>query len=291
MKDALVLAGGGSRGSYEAGVCLYAAEHTDYKFAIQRGTSTGAINIGGMAQYPSTKFLDAAKYAVSMWREKVTGTKDIWQLKFPAGLPILWSESMGKNDQLWELLTPLIDPEKIRASDVDAAVAAVDVLSGRLEYFPLGDQDTLRVIMASASFPMAFPAVEYEGGWYTDGGVREIAPLSSAISAGADRVLVVTTTDPNMIEPVTREQVKTGAAFGMRILRLMSHEVLHNDVKMCQVYNRLIAAGLEPRKRAVLVEVVSPSEPLGDPLDFDGDMMKRQIDLGYSDAEATLGTR
>ena len=48
-------------------------------------------------------------------------------------------------------------------------------------------------VMASASLPFFFPAVEVDGGWYGDGGIRLTAPLSPAVHLGATRIIAVST--------------------------------------------------------------------------------------------------
>ena len=48
-------------------------------------------------------------------------------------------------------------------------------------------------VMASAALPFFFPAVEVDGGWYGDGGIRLTAPLSPAVHLGARRIIAVST--------------------------------------------------------------------------------------------------
>jgi NTE family protein len=48
-------------------------------------------------------------------------------------------------------------------------------------------------VMASAALPFFFPAVEVEGHWYGDGGIRLTAPLSPAVHLGATRIIAVST--------------------------------------------------------------------------------------------------
>ena len=48
-------------------------------------------------------------------------------------------------------------------------------------------------VMASASLPFFFPAVEVDGSWYGDGGIRLTAPLSPAVHLGASRIIAVST--------------------------------------------------------------------------------------------------
>jgi NTE family protein len=47
--------------------------------------------------------------------------------------------------------------------------------------------------MASSALPFFFPAVEVDGSWYGDGGIRLTAPLLPAIQLGARRIVAVTT--------------------------------------------------------------------------------------------------
>jgi NTE family protein len=48
-------------------------------------------------------------------------------------------------------------------------------------------------VMASAALPFFFPAVEVDGRWYGDGGIRLTAPLSPAVHLGARRIIAVST--------------------------------------------------------------------------------------------------
>ncbi|MGH9373878.1 MAG: patatin-like phospholipase family protein, partial [Vicinamibacterales bacterium] len=48
-------------------------------------------------------------------------------------------------------------------------------------------------VVASSALPFFFPAIEIEGAWYGDGGIRLTAPLSPAVHLGARRILAVST--------------------------------------------------------------------------------------------------
>jgi NTE family protein len=54
---------------------------------------------------------------------------------------------------------------------------------------------TLRTdhVMASAALPFFFPAVEVDGAWYGDGGIRLTSPLSPAVHLGARHVIAIST--------------------------------------------------------------------------------------------------
>ena len=48
-------------------------------------------------------------------------------------------------------------------------------------------------VMASSALPFFFPAIEVDGAWYGDGGIRLTAPLSPAVHLGATRIIAVST--------------------------------------------------------------------------------------------------
>ena len=48
-------------------------------------------------------------------------------------------------------------------------------------------------VMASSALPFFFPAIEVDGAWYGDGGIRLTAPLSPAVHLGARRIIAVST--------------------------------------------------------------------------------------------------
>jgi NTE family protein len=61
--------------------------------------------------------------------------------------------------------------------------------------------------MASAALPFFFPAVEVDGAWYGDGGIRLTAPLSPAVHLGARRIIAVSTRYPRSREEADRPAV------------------------------------------------------------------------------------
>ena len=62
-------------------------------------------------------------------------------------------------------------------------------------------------VLASASLPFLFPAVEVDGGWYGDGGIRLTAPLSPAVHLGARRIIAVSTRYAQSAEEAARPAI------------------------------------------------------------------------------------
>jgi NTE family protein len=62
-------------------------------------------------------------------------------------------------------------------------------------------------VMASAALPFFFPAVEVDGAWYGDGGIRLTAPLSPAVHLGARRIIAISTRYARSREEADRPSV------------------------------------------------------------------------------------
>ena len=130
---------------------------------------------------------------------------------------------------------------------------------------------TVRVdhVMASAALPFFFPAVEVDGAWYGDGGIRLTAPLSPAVHLGANRIIAVSTRYGRTREEADRPAVGgypppaqvAGVLFNAIFLDLLDGDALH-----MQQINELIARLPEGRYnglRHIDLLVLRPSEDLG----------------------------
>ena len=124
-------------------------------------------------------------------------------------------------------------------------------------------------VMASAALPFFFPAIEINGAWYGDGGIRLTAPLSPAIHLGATRILAVTTRYARTREEADRPVITAypppaqvaGVLFNAIFLDLLDGDALH-----LRQINQLIAE-LPPERwdglRPIELFVLRPSEDLG----------------------------
>jgi len=309
---ALVMSGGGSRGSWEAGFLQYLGEILTVGFGFISGTSVGSINAVGLAMFPPDHFSDGTSYVHDLWTDKVTKTSDIWELRKPLGIPALWNPSLGTNTAAEKLLTDVVDIDAIVASGIQLRLPAVDLETGKLQVFDVEDLKRYGIypVLASASFPVAFPPVEIADWWLTDGGVVDMAPLNEAIEAGAEKILVLTTRDPDGVAYKNRKEMGNAIKVAGRVIDIMTQTVLEGDVKVCNATNEVVEArellaealpnlpdGLRDKaqewldshddgKRQIEIAVIGPSKPLGESLDFSGDMMKAQMDQGYEDAKA-----
>lgn len=285
---ALVLAGGGSKGSWQAGVLKALAHHPEYHsgFHYVAGTSVGALNAAAVAMNTKHDFPESIHLLEEIWHSKL----NIWKLKFPPYISGLWSNSLGTNKGLKDLLNVYIDCEQIGRSNVTLNITAVSLQSGKVRRFSGKDPLLLDGLLASSCFPIAFPPQNIEGELYTDGGVRDVAPLSPAIKSGATEIVVVLCSDPNALEhsPLSTDRLNRVYKVAMQVVEIMAAEVLMNDIKKCNAMNAEIEDGGAPGKRRIKLHLYFPQRPLGDSLNFNANLMRSQFAMGYADGMAKL---
>ncbi len=220
----LVLAGGGARGAYEAGVLYYlfvdgpTELREAARFNVLCGTSIGALNVSAAAASVHQPTVGINRLA-ELWRsiklEQVLqlGVSDMMSL--PG-----WILGRTRRDSVFpggpvaKLLNDAIDWDRIHVNLAEGRLSAVSISCTQVPtgktvvfyetrdgrprkfsrdphvrpvYARLGPQHAL----ASAAIPFVFPAVPIDGIPYADGGLRQNTPLSPALRLGSNRLLVV----------------------------------------------------------------------------------------------------
>jgi NTE family protein len=130
---------------------------------------------------------------------------------------------------------------------------------------------SLRVdhVMASSALPFFFPAIEVDGAWYGDGGIRLTAPLSPAVHLGARRIIAISTRYARSRDEADRPAVVgypppaqvAGVLFNAIFLDQLDGDALH-----MQQINQLLARlphGRHDGLRHIDLLVLRPSEDLG----------------------------
>ena len=124
-------------------------------------------------------------------------------------------------------------------------------------------------VMASSALPFFFPAVEVDGSWYGDGGIRLTAPLSPAIHLGATRIIAVTTRYAPSPDEAGRREVNgypPPAQVAGVLLNAIFLDLLDGDAARLQQINALIER-LPPEQRTGLrrieMLILRPSQDLG----------------------------
>ena len=124
-------------------------------------------------------------------------------------------------------------------------------------------------VMASAALPFFFPAIQVDGAWYGDGGIRLTAPLSPAIHLGATRILAVTTRYARTREEADRPVI-TGYPPPAQVAGILFNAIfldqLEDDAMQLRLVNKLIEANEDDKRlglRPIQLLVLRPSEDLG----------------------------
>ena len=213
-KTALILSGGGSRGSFQVGV-LKALKKMNIKIDMIAGTSAGALNgamfVMGKPELAESLWLNtSSKEIFNLDTEMPELIKTIGEnlnideslfgnLSLPPDQFIGYARDIIKEggvtgDGMKHLIEKYIDEDKIRKSHVDFGLVTVQYPSMKgctlmkkdIPYGQIG-----QYIQASAS---CFPFMQYfeiDGEKYIDGGFSDNLPVSMALSENATRIIAV----------------------------------------------------------------------------------------------------
>lgn len=307
-KVGLVLAGGGARAAYQVGVLKAVAEmlppDCPNPFPILSGTSAGAINATTLAIY-AMRFHEGVRRLVYVWQN--FHVDQVFRADAPGVMAngLRWFTAMvaaglGRRNPhalldrtpLRRLLYRTMPFARIQEAIDTGALHALSITasgysSGQSVSFFQGTPSltmwkrarrvgsvaniTLDHLMASSAIPFVFAAVKINREYFGDGSMRQMAPISSALHLGADRVLVVGVRQEDTSATVRGETAEypSIAQIAGHVLNSIFLDSLEADLERLQRINktiRLIPAhhlresGVTLRNVDVLV--ISPSEDL-----------------------------
>ncbi|MDR3200261.1 MAG: patatin family protein [Spirochaetales bacterium] len=181
---ALVLEGGGLRGTFSSGVLRRFVDDKLY-FAYVIGVSMGACNAANyVALQPernrlvNTRYVKDSRYI--SYRRLFSGG-DLF------GMDFIFREIPGR-------LIPF-DFETFLANPMRCVTVVSDCVTGEALYYEkseLGD-DYLEVLKASSSLPFIAKAVPYKGRFLMDGGLADSIPVRRAAAEGWKKIVVILT--------------------------------------------------------------------------------------------------
>ncbi len=229
-KIGLILTGGGARAAYQVGVLKAIAEILPRRarnpFSIISGTSAGAINAVTLA-VNAGNFRQGVQYLLGFWRhaqvDHIYRADPIGVLsntsRWIAGLLLssmgsnrLNRVSLLNNSPLVALLNETMPCDKIQESIDSGHLHALSITASgytseqsvtfyqgakgikpwqRARRLGIPVRIETRHLQASSAIPFLFPAVRLNREYFGDGSMRQIAPISSALHLGAQRVLVI----------------------------------------------------------------------------------------------------
>lgn len=201
MKRALVLAGGGSKGSYELGFIKALYEHGIH-FDIVTGTSIGALNACMIVQKNTIEemedlwdHLDFDHVFASMPDIKGMSEDFMTQKAIAVNFFKGYLENRGADVRpFYEIVRELLDEKALLDSNIDFGLCTVKYPSLKPVYMTKNEmpyENIYKYLLASAACFPAFPMIEIDGEKYLDGGYYDNLPIDLAIRMGADEIIAV----------------------------------------------------------------------------------------------------
>src|SRR5262245_61069889 len=181
MKRSLIMAGGGTKVAFQAGVLQVWLDEAGIEFDHADGASGGVFNL-------------------AMWCQGMSGTEiaDNWRNNRPLRgvqpslnpFVSLFSLDRFRRNTLRD--TWKLDWSKIHGTDREATFNLYNFSKHDQQVVEAADMDEDRLISA-VSLPMWFPPVEIDGSEYVDAVMATDANLEEAIRRGADELWVIWT--------------------------------------------------------------------------------------------------
>ncbi|MCJ7814907.1 MAG: patatin-like phospholipase family protein [Xanthomonadales bacterium] len=292
---ALILPGGGARGSYQVGV-LKAIDEINgggkNPFPVICGTSAGAINAAVLASHAHEFTTGISRlewfwstmecsrvYRTDAWAVLKTGMQWAFSLAL-GGRLIAHPKALLDNRPLREFLDQTIQLEGIEEAIKQSALRGLSITASgytcaaaisffqsapgiqpwnRARRYGRPARISVSHLLASAALPLIFPAERIGNEYFGDGGMRMLAPLSPAIHLGANRLLVISTRDenpdPSPTEPVPYPSL---GEIGGYLLDTIFMDTLNADLNRLNRINRTLdLLGDEQRRASRLKPIAS----------------------------------
>ena len=208
---ALVLSGGGSKGSYQIGVWK-ALKKLHIKFDIVTGTSVGSLNgalITQKSYFRAIKLWKKINLKLLFGENAIDSTNDL-KVMTMYGKEFLKNGGMEVK-KLENLIEKEIRYKKLMKSKINYGLVTfnlttkkpVQITKKEIPKHLIGDY-----LMASASCYPAFKQKNIEGERYIDGGFFDNLPINLAIEMGADEIVAVDLSAPGF-NKTPRKKVPT----------------------------------------------------------------------------------
>ncbi|HYR27765.1 MAG TPA: patatin-like phospholipase family protein [Thermoanaerobaculia bacterium] len=306
---AVMLTGGGARAAYQVGLLKGIARHFPrLRFQIVTGVSAGAINAIYLAAKPGT-LAQKAEQLDRMWCElncnsiyefdwraflpfrSVMASISPKRSRWSETVPRAWVDTQPLRNLLCRILnippgTPSSGIEdNLRSGDLTAlALMTLDYSTGQTVRWVQGrsfdvhegpnrrtaiTKFTIEHVLASAALPFVFPAVQIDGEWHGDGGIRLGAPLSPAVHLGARRIIAMSTGYQRTPEEAARSVISgypPAAQILSQLVNAIFLDAIDEDVTRMERMNEIIRklpAGERDGLKPIDLLVLRPSVDLG----------------------------
>ncbi|MGE3620066.1 MAG: patatin-like phospholipase family protein [Acidimicrobiia bacterium] len=271
---ALILAGGGMKVAFQAGVLQVWLDEAGIEFDLADGASGGTLNLAQWCQGRSgTEIADG-------WRtmRPLRAVQPDW----PSWLALPLSRGLFRLDRFRteDLHRWGLDWERIRTSERPATFNVWNVTRQRLEAIPHREM-TEDLLVAAISLPTWFPPVRVGDDLYVDSVFATDANVEEAIRAGADELWVVWTVSRQgrwRPGPVNQYFSTIEAAANSRLDAVLARIEASNAA--------IAAGGTGEFGRPLRVRLLRAEVPVHYLLAFSGDRLAECVELGVATARA-----
>lgn len=289
---ALVLSGGGDKGSYQASAFITWTKivaQEDLSYDVIAGVSVGSLNGSGLASYAPGNETAAAEWIYGVWQ--ALSTNDVFT-SWPGGILEGLFEQQGifNNTNLIEFFKDKLSDKRIIKK---ISLGTTDMNTARYISYDYNETELtdqyVNHVIASTAMPLAFPALLDGGNTLLDGGVVWKMDVPGAIQRcleivddESDIIMDIIMTAQSHIE--TAEHVREYTTL-QHFIRGMETREFHKAMK---ILNNTVIAHPKVDFRYVLAPSVSLTlNPL--PLDFSKKHLEFCFEVGRKDAEAAVG--
>lgn len=204
---ALVISGGGSKGTFAGGVAQYLLEELGHEYDLLVGTSTGSLLISHLALgkvekikevYTSVNQKSIFNSCPFVVKKTKYGGKEIAINHFNVIKNFMkGSKTFGESQNLRNLIEETITEEEfnqLKQGPKDIVVTVSNLSLNQVEYKSINDfnySDFLDWIWISCNYVPFMSLVKKEGCDYADGGFGSMVPIEEALNRGATEVDVI----------------------------------------------------------------------------------------------------
>ncbi|WP_111684127.1 patatin-like phospholipase family protein [Winogradskyella tangerina] len=210
---ALVISGGGSKGSFAGGVAQYLIEREGREYDMFLGTSTGSLLVPHLAANDIPKLYDIFTnvqqkdiFSVSPFVQRKKGDREYVSIDFVNSLWqfIKMKRTFGESKALKRNIRKNFTREefqKIKATKHDVVVTVSNLSMNRVEYKSIKDctyEEFCDWIWISCNYIPFMSLAKVDGYEYADGGLGCVIPIREAILRGATEVDAIVLEAENM---------------------------------------------------------------------------------------------
>ncbi|WP_299365954.1 patatin-like phospholipase family protein [Winogradskyella sp.] len=210
---ALVISGGGSKGSFAGGVAQYLMEREKRKYDMFLGTSTGSLLVPHLAANDIPKLYDIFTnvqqkdiFSISPFVQRKKGDREFVSIDFVNSLWqfIKMKRTFGESKALKRNIRKNFtfeEYQKIKATKHDVVVTVSNLSMNRVEYKSINDcsyEEFCNWIWISCNYIPFMSLAKVDGYEYADGGLGCVIPIREAILRGATEVDAIVLEAENM---------------------------------------------------------------------------------------------